>query len=49
MAAQTSIKEKRKAKVGTEENTSEHPLKKEKTIPQELLDQNCEKKMGFPN
>ena len=42
-------KKKRKAKVGTEENTSEHPLKKEKTIPQELLDQNCEKKMGFPN
>jgi len=26
MAAQTSIKGKRKARVGTEENTSEHPL-----------------------
>jgi hypothetical protein len=45
MAAQTSIKGKSKARVGTEENTSEHP---QENIPSITFGSELWKEIGFP-
>jgi hypothetical protein len=46
MAAQTSIKGKRKARVGTEENTSEHS---QENTPSITFGSELWKEIGFPN